>query len=75
MVGAFLDGPTGRARTVARRCALPAGVVGEVSFLAGFIGPTFFQPDAPQGPLGALAGAVVGVFIGLVAPVGQRTGP
>jgi hypothetical protein len=82
VVGAFLDGPPGRGRTVARWCALSAGVVGAVSFLVGFVGPILFQPDSPQGPLlglfftgplGALAGAVVGTFIGLMVPEGGLT--
>jgi hypothetical protein len=78
VVGALYDGPPGRGRTVARWCALSAAGVGAVSFLAGFAGPILLRPDLPQGPLlgifytgplGALAGAVLGVFIGLVVPV------
>ncbi len=52
-------------------------VVGVVSFLAGFVGPIILRPDSPQGPLlgifftgplGAFAGAVLGVLIGLLVP-------
>jgi hypothetical protein len=77
VVGSNFDGSPGRGRTVARWCVLSAAVVGAVSFLAGFAGPILLRPDLPQGPLlgifytgpvGALAGAVLGVFIGLLAP-------
>jgi hypothetical protein len=77
VVGAFLQGPEGRARTVAWWCATMTVVVGVASFLAGFAGPILLDPKSPQGPLlgifftgplGALAGAVVGAIIGLVVP-------
>ncbi len=76
-VGAFLHGPAGRARTVARWCATMAVVVGVVGFLAGFVGPILLRPDLPQGPLlgifftgplGTLAGALVGALAGLLVP-------
>src|SRR5262245_25764548 len=65
VVGVFFRGPEGRARAVARWCAATAGVVGGVSFLAGFVGPILLRPDLPQGPLLGLCytgplGAVVG---------------
>ena len=77
VVGAFLQGPEGRARTVARWCATMTVVVGVISFLAGFVGPIILYPNSPQGPLlgifftgplGALAGAAVGAIIGLLVP-------
>jgi hypothetical protein len=77
VVGVFLQGPAGRARTVARWCAATAAVVGGVSFLIGFAGPILLRPDLPQGPLlgifhtgplGALAGALLGALIGLLVP-------
>jgi hypothetical protein len=76
-VGAHLQGPPGRARTVARWCAALTLVVGGVGFLAGFVGPIVLRPDLPQGPLlgifftgplGALAGAVAGAVVGLLVP-------
>jgi hypothetical protein len=76
VVGAYFDGPPSPGRVVARWCVLTAAVVGSMSFLAGFVGPLLFQPDSPQGPLlgilftgplRALAGAVLGVILGLVA--------
>jgi hypothetical protein len=78
VVGAQLQGPEGRARTVARRCAIMTVTLGVVSFLIGFAGPIILRPDLPQGPLlgffftgplGALVGAVLGVIIGLLVPV------
>lgn len=53
---------------------LTAAVVGTIGFLIGFVGPIVFYPDSNQGPLlgffvtgplGALAGAVIGCCIGL----------
>jgi hypothetical protein len=52
-------------------------VVGVISFLAGFVGPILLDPNSPQGPLlgifftgplGAIAGAVVGTMVGLLVP-------
>ena len=77
-VGSLLQGPEGRARTVARWCTRMTVVVGVVSFLIGFVGPIIFDPHSPQGPLlgifftgplGAIAGAVAGTIIGLLVPV------
>ncbi len=85
VVGTYLQGPQGRARTVARWCATMTVVVGVISLLAGFAGPIIFDPNSPQGPLlgffftgplGALAGAVVGAMIGLLvsaAPAQHET--
>ncbi len=85
VVGAFLQGPEGRARTVARWCATMTVVVGVISFLVGFAGPIILDPNSPQGPLlgffftgplGALAGAVLGAIIGLLvaaAPARHET--
>ncbi len=79
--GSFLQGPAGRARTVARWCAAMAVTLGVVAFLAGFVGPMIVRPDLPQGPLlglfftgplGALAGAILGAVIGLLMPLPPR---
>jgi hypothetical protein len=73
VIGGLLTSPHPRRRAAAQWCVLGMVVVGGVSFLAGFVGPILFQPDSPQGPLlgifytgplGALAGAVVGLGIG-----------
>jgi hypothetical protein len=78
VVGVLFNGPPGRGRTAARWCVWTAAGVGAVSFLVGFVGPILLQPDLPQGPmlgilytcpLGTLAGAVLGLFIGLLVPV------
>ncbi len=62
-------------RIVVRWCVGTMVVVGGVSFLAGFVGPMILRPDSPQGPLlglfftgplGAVAGAILGLIIGLV---------
>jgi hypothetical protein len=77
VVGLFLQGPPGRARTVARWCATTAVALGVVAFLVGFVGPIVLRPDLPQGPLlgifctgplGALAGAILGAILGLLVP-------
>ena len=77
LIGAFVQAPDGKARTVARWCATMTVVVGVISFLAGFVGPIILYPNSPQGPLlgifftgplGALAGAAVGAIIGLLVP-------
>ena len=71
LLGGFLVGRP----VVARWCFGTAFAVGAVSFLAGFFGPIVTHPDSPQGPLlgifitgplGFVAGAVVGLGIGLV---------
>jgi hypothetical protein len=76
VVGVFRQGPPGRRKMVAWWCAAMAGIAGVVSFLCGFIGPMLLTPDSNQGPLlgifvtgplGAIAGAVCGVVIGLMA--------
>jgi len=70
LLGAFLVGRP----VVARWCFGTAFAVGGVSFLAGFVGPIVLTPDSPQGPLlgifftgpiGFVAGAVIGMGIGL----------
>src|SRR5690348_10938586 len=72
VVGAFLQSPSSRKRTVARWCVTMAAVFGGVTFLIGFVGPIIFRPDLPQGPmlgifctgpLGTLAGAILGLLI------------
>ena len=58
-----------------------ATVVGGISFLAGFAGPILLTPDSPQGPLlgifvtgplGFLAGAVLGALVGMLVPTPSR---
>jgi hypothetical protein len=80
LIGALLLGPEGRAKAVARWCAVMTFVVGTIGFLLGFVGPIILYPDSPQGPLlgifftgplGALVGAVLGAIVGLLVP--QRT--
>ena len=75
VIGLLRQGPPGRGRTVAWWCVTMTWIVGGVSFLMGFVGPTIFEPDnhlGPMsgifvaGPLGAIAGAVYGIVIGLV---------
>jgi len=54
-----------------------AVALGVGAFLIGFVGPIVLRPDLPQGPmlgifctgpLGALAGAILGAVIGLLVP-------
>ena len=80
LIGAFVQAPDGKPRTVARWSATMAVVVGVISFLIGFAGPIILHPDSPQGPLlgilftgplGALAGAVLGAIIGLLVPAAR----
>ncbi len=77
MVGACLRSPDARARTIARWCATMSVALGVVAFLIGFVGPIILSPDSPQGPLlgifvtgplGALAGAILGAIFGMLAP-------
>jgi hypothetical protein len=77
VMGYFLQGPVGRARTVAWWCATMAVSLGGVAFLMGFAGLILLHPELPQGPLlgifctgplGALAGAIGGTVIGLLVP-------
>jgi hypothetical protein len=78
-LGIRRQGQPGRGKTIAGWCATMTVAVGVVSFLLGFIGPLLLAPHANQGPLlgifitgplGAAAGALCGVIIGLVVPVG-----
>src|SRR5579859_2106430 len=84
-VGAAL-GSSGRLKLVAVWSVGTMVGVGMISFLVGFAGPILLHPELPQGPmlgifctgpLGALAGAILGAFIGLVVPVraGSATAP
>jgi hypothetical protein len=75
VMGVLRQGPPGRGKTIAWWCGTMTILVGVVSFLLGFVGPILLKPDSPQGPLlgffvtgplGAAAGAVCGVAIGLV---------
>jgi uncharacterized membrane protein YeaQ/YmgE (transglycosylase-associated protein family) len=75
MVGARYERPVEQGGAVARWCAGMTALVGGVAFLAGFVGPILLTPNSPQGPmlgifitgpLGALAGAILGIIIGFV---------
>ena len=75
--GLLRQGSPGRGRAVGWWCFTMTCIVGGISFLAGFVGPILLTPDSPQGPmlgifitgpLGAIAGAVLGVVIGLTRP-------
>jgi hypothetical protein len=77
VVGSLFQSPSGRARRVAWWCVTMAVGVGAVAFLVGFVGPMVLHPDWPQGPilgifctgpLGTLAGALLGAVIGLLIP-------
>jgi len=70
LLGAFLVGRP----VVARWCFGTAFALGAAAFLAGFAGPIVLMPDSPQGPLlgifitgplGFIAGAVIGLGIGV----------
>jgi hypothetical protein len=74
VLGAKYHSPAGEGGTVARWCVGMAFGLGAVAFLAGFVGPILFSPDSPQGPLlgifitgplGVVAGALLGLVIGL----------
>jgi len=76
-VGYLFNSPAARPRSAARWCVATAVVLGGIAFLAGFVGPILLRPDLPQGPmlgifctgpLGTLAGAIVGALIGFVVP-------
>ena len=46
-------------------------LIGGISFLAGFVGPIIFAPDANQGPLLGIfitgpLGFVVGILLGII---------
>lgn len=74
-IGLLNQRPADQGGTVAWWCIVTTAVVGGLSFLAGFVGPMLLKPDSPQGPLlgffytgplGALAGALLGLVIGLL---------
>jgi hypothetical protein len=82
MIGVFRQGPPGRRRTVAWWCVTMSSIVGAAGFLIGFVGPILLSPDSPQGPLlgifitgplGAVAGAAIGVIIGFLVPSEKGT--
>jgi preprotein translocase subunit Sss1 len=69
-----LHWPSEYSMRVLKGALVGAVIVGGVGFLAGFVGPIIFTPDANQGPLlgifitgplGALLGAVVGAVVAL----------
>jgi hypothetical protein len=60
---------------------LMALLVGTLGFVVGYFGPVIFTPESNQGPLigifvtgpgGAIAGAIVGGFIGYKKSKGTR---
>src|SRR6266513_2959571 len=75
-LGAVFGGWVGKqGGAIARWCAGMTAAVGGVSFAVGFVGPILLQPDSPQGPLlgflytgplGAVAGALLGLAVGAV---------
>ena len=57
-------------------------LVGAFGFAIGYFGPVVFMPEANQGPLigifitgpgGAIAGAIIGAFIGYKKSKGTRS--
>ena len=78
LVGSWYERPAEQGGAVARWCAGMTALVGGLAFLAGFVGPILLTPDSPQGPLlgifitgplGAVAGAVLGLIIGFACQV------
>ena len=78
MVGSWSDRPTEQGGTVVRWCAGMTALVGGVAFLAGFVGPMLVTPDSNlgpllgifiTGPLGAVAGALLGLIFGFARQV------
>ena len=66
---------------VLRWTILTAAVVGAISFSLGFFGPMIFTPQSNQGPLlgvfvtgplGVVAGAIIGCVLGLIKKKSSR---
>jgi hypothetical protein len=84
LLGAWYERPTAEGGAFARWSVGMAGIVGVSSFLVGFAGPLLAHPDSPQGPmlgifvtgpLGTVAGAVLGALIGLGCQLTSRRAP
>jgi len=81
VLGAHFGGWVGwHGGLLARWCATTAVIVGAISFSAGFFIPMLHHPDFPQGPLlgiffalplGAMAGALLGLVLGALLESGQ----
>lgn len=60
------------------KSALRGGcLLGEIGFVAGFVGPIVFMPDSNQGPLlgifiTGLGGSVLGFVLGAILRVGVK---
>ena len=77
VIGALCHGAYERGRLVAWWCVAMAWTLRVAGFLVGFIGPMVLEPGSPRGPmfgifvagpLGAIAGAIGGICVGLLVP-------
>jgi hypothetical protein len=84
LLGTWYGRPTAEGGAVARWSVALAIILGVSSFLVGFAGPILAHPDSPQGPLlgifitgplGTVAGAVLGALVGLAIQLTRRREP